>query len=71
MRGAPVSRWAATAARTTFFSLSRHGHVQPISPISPERTPVSPTPTVTSPAISLARSSTVRLSMSGGWAAAT
>ena len=27
MSGAPVWRWAATAARTTFFSFSVHGHV--------------------------------------------
>ena len=34
----------STAARTTFFSLSVHGHVVPISPMKPARTPVSPTP---------------------------
>ena len=48
MSGAPVSRWAAMAARSTFFSFSVHGYVVPISPSRPERTPVSPTPTVTS-----------------------
>ncbi len=69
--GAPVWRWASTAARTTFFSLSVHGHVLPISPMRPARTPVSPTPTVTSRTISRTIESSLRRSMSAGWAAAT
>jgi len=71
IRAAPVSHWAATAARTTFFSLSVQGHVVPISPMKPARTPVSPTPTVRSVTISRATSSAVLAPMSGGCAAAT
>ena len=66
INGAPVSRWAMIAARSTFFSFSVHGAVVPISPSSPARTPVSLRPVVTSAIISRARSSTVRVSMSGG-----
>ena len=66
MRAAPVSRWAATAARTTFFSLSVQGHVVPISPMKPARTPVPSTPTVRSVTSSRAMSSTVLVSMPGG-----
>ena len=76
MSGAPVSRWATTAARSTFFSLSDlassvQGWVVPISPMRPARMPVSPTPEVTSVIISRASSSTVRRSMSAGCEAAT
>ena len=71
MSGAPVSRCACTAARTTFRSLAVHGQVVPISPMKPARIPVSPTPRVTSSTISRARASTVRPSMSGGCEAAT
>src|SRR4029453_727679 len=42
--GAPVSRCACTAARTTFRSLAVHGQVVPISPMKTARIPVSPTP---------------------------
>ena len=71
MSGAPVSRWASTAACTTLRSLAVHGEVVPISPMKPARTPVSPTPAVTSATISRATSSTLFVSMSGGCEAAT
>ena len=69
--GAPVSRCASTAARTTFRSFAVHGQVVPISPMKPARTPVSPTPGVSSATISRATPSTVFASMSGGCEAAT
>ena len=71
MSAAPVSRWAATAARTTFFSLSVKGHVVPISPMKPARTPVPSTPTVRSVTSSRVMSSIERWLMFGGCAAST
>ncbi len=71
MSAAPVSRCAATAARTTFFSLSVKGHVVPISPMKPALTPVPSTPTVRSATSSRVMSSWLRRPMSGGCAAST
>ena len=65
---APVARLAHADAFRLLTSLGVRGPpLIPTSPMMPDRTPVSPTPTVTSRMISSARSSAVRWSMSGGW----
>ena len=65
---APVARLARTDARMLFTSLGSIGPpCTPTSPMTPDLTPVSRTPTVTSLTISSAMSSTVRSSMSAGW----
>jgi hypothetical protein len=51
-RVAPVACCAREAARSVFSSHGSAGQLIPISPMMPERTPVSPTPTWTSRTIS-------------------
>ncbi len=65
--GAPVCLAASAAARSDFCSFGVHGQEQPISPINPARTPVSPAPSLTSRTISRVIASSVFASMSGGW----
>ena len=46
--GAPVSCWAYADALSTFSVFGFVGQKLPISPMTPDLIPVSPTPTVTS-----------------------
>ncbi len=67
---APVRACARAAARSTFSSSGRHGvsgiPLQPISPMFPARTPVSPMPTSISRTILSARAPTSIDATSGG-----
>ena len=70
-REAPVSLWACVEALGTLRSLSFNGRPQPIFSVTPDLMSVPSTWSVTSRTICSTISFSLRLSMSGGWAAAT
>ena len=62
----PVVSAACADARRTFSSFADIGEPQPTSPMTPQRIPVSPTPTVSSRTISSANWSAVATSTQVG-----